>query len=117
MANQTPQLKPIIPSYRLKFLTEKQLAELEELRANRGKGRQGFGKGMKGGRGRQGFSGRGGPGYGRRGHGRGRMGPGGMGPNVDRLFERFDSDQDGVLKREELEAFSERMGDRPGGRW
>ena len=29
MANQTPQLKPIIPSYRSKFLTEKQLGDIQ----------------------------------------------------------------------------------------
>lgn len=102
-----------------KVLTDEQSAKLKKLIAERTERRQEFRKGRRDTprqyrhrrpsrrekyQGRKGL--RGDQGFRRR-----------RGLNVDRLFERFDSDGDGKLTREELEAMSEQMQNRPPRPW
>ena len=106
------------------LLTEQQLTELDKLLAERKERREEFGKGGRGpGRHTGMRDRRGGPGQrhgrqGGRGPGQGNRGPGrGEGPNIDRLFDRLDADEDGTLSREELEGFSQGRRNRPGRNW
>ena len=95
------------------LLTEEQLTELDELLTERKEHREEFGKDGRGSRRQQGMRGERG-GLSRR-HGRqgGRGSGRDEGPNIDRLFERLDSDGDGTLSREELEGLSQGPRNRP----
>lgn len=115
IADQAIKQSATIASVR-KVLTENQVSELDKLLAERKEHRKAFGKDGQG-RGRHhGMRGpRGAPGG--RNRRQGRRGPErGEGSNIDRLFERLDSDGDGTLTREELEGLSKGPRNRPGRR-
>jgi Spy/CpxP family protein refolding chaperone len=94
------------------ILTEEQLEQLQQMKAPKLRERLGGAGTWGGGSGRGRFPcplgrGPGGPG---RGPG---MGPG-AGLGIDRLIDNVDTDGDGTLTAEELEAFKENMKGRPG---